>query len=303
MQIRINDTVIDYTLQGEKNLGDVLTSLDNLLAQEGYLITSVETDGLEVDVETREQWSGRELKSISELDISISHPKEIALRKLTIIDDFLTASEELLEGGAPLPESLIESAKKIEGIVRQVFGDEILKGSNTESTSLAATLTADIEKQSSGERIALIDNLRALVQERKREVEHPIRELQSVHGLIEDSISELSETPVLLQTGKDREAMSTVIRFTEHCGKLLRIYSRLSESALEKNEIMELSVGEGATVEDFFQELNGILKELADAMSAGDSVLTGDLLEYEVAPRARDLLEAIGSLESREDRV
>ena len=43
------------------------------------------------------------------------------------------------------------------------------------------------------------------------------------------------------------------------------------------------------SLQDFYQELNGILTELLEAFDAKDSVLIGDLMEYEVAPRLEQL--------------
>ena len=39
----------------------------------------------------------------------------------------------------------------------------------------------------------------------------------------------------------------------------------------------------------FYQELNGVLSELLEAFAAKDSVLIGDLMEYEIAPRLEQL--------------
>jgi hypothetical protein len=41
-------------------------------------------------------------------------------------------------------------------------------------------------------------------------------------------------------------------------------------------------------------ELNGSLGDLAAALEAGDTVLVGDLAEYEVAPRLAALLPLLG---------
>ncbi|MFO7976396.1 MAG: hypothetical protein R6V12_17375 [Candidatus Hydrogenedentota bacterium] len=47
----------------------------------------------------------------------------------------------------------------------------------------------------------------------------------------------------------------------------------------------ELTVG-GQTVKEFHDDLNGYLLEATQALKSRDSVLLGDLLEYELAPRA-----------------
>ena len=47
------------------------------------------------------------------------------------------------------------------------------------------------------------------------------------------------------------------------------------------------------TVSDYIGEFNAILKELLAAYETRDSVLVGDLAEYELAPRLRCLYAAL----------
>ena len=50
--------------------------------------------------------------------------------------------------------------------------------------------------------------------------------------------------------------------------------------------------------EKYYNELNGFLKELIDAFQINDSVLIGDLLEYEIAPRLEGLIQFIERLKA-----
>ena len=47
---------------------------------------------------------------------------------------------------------------------------------------------------------------------------------------------------------------------------------------------------DGKTCEEFYTELNGLLNDVLAAFDARDSVLIGDLFEYEIAPRVEALL-------------
>ncbi len=53
--------------------------------------------------------------------------------------------------------------------------------------------------------------------------------------------------------------------------------------------INELKIGNKSSKE-FYEELNSNLKELIEAFKTNDSVLIGDLLEYEIAPRIEMLI-------------
>ena len=53
--------------------------------------------------------------------------------------------------------------------------------------------------------------------------------------------------------------------------------------------------------DEFYKDFNSILLELTNAFGAGDSVLIGDLLEYEIAPRLDGLLFFLNELNKDED--
>jgi hypothetical protein len=50
------------------------------------------------------------------------------------------------------------------------------------------------------------------------------------------------------------------------------------------------------TLKLLLEEIGTILQELLSAYEAKDTVLVGDLAEYEIAPRLRSLQEALGPL-------
>ena len=295
MRIRINNTTIDYSLEGEKNLGEVLQSIDGLLSQDGLLITSVEADGLPVTDQLAEVAS-RDLTSIEHLDITVSHPHELSKQKLDIVLQFLLACREILATDQELTPELRARIDDVEPLVRQIFGSLAPSQDNgTEGTGtgpLAALLSPGRDLPGLEVRMNNIGELIAATEQRLREFESPLQELANLQSSIKESIDEISEAPVLLQTGKDREAMTGVIHFTEVCGRLLRLYGILSAGGAN---IDGLRVGE-AHVSEFFVELNKILTELVDAMAVSDTVLIGDLLEYEIAPRLQDLLAVSASL-------
>ena len=53
---------------------------------------------------------------------------------------------------------------------------------------------------------------------------------------------------------------------------------------------------DGKNLSDFLSDLSPILKDFSDALENSDSVLLGDLSEYEICPRLESLSKAIGEL-------
>lgn len=89
----------------------------------------------------------------------------------------------------------------------------------------------------------------------------------------------LGEVPVQLQTGRDRDAMATVTALCDAVQRLLPLLAFLPRDAEREGLIVEL---------------NATLGELATALAARDTVLIGDLAEYEVAPRLARLVPLLG---------
>jgi len=94
-------------------------------------------------------------------------------------------------------------------------------------------------------------------------------------------IPQLEEVPVLLQTGKDIKVMEIINLFSSDLKNLYQILPLLSITGLP-------SCGpevNGILLTDYPAELSPILKELMGALENKDTILVGDLSEYELAPR------------------
>jgi hypothetical protein len=71
--------------------------------------------------------------------------------------------------------------------------------------------------------------------------------------------------------------MDTIVRFSELSQTLVRLVASIFPD--NSNEKLQA----------FYQDLNSVLSELLEAFAAKDSVLIGDLMEYEIAPRLEQL--------------
>jgi hypothetical protein len=68
--------------------------------------------------------------------------------------------------------------------------------------------------------------------------------------------------------------MNIVARFVELVSKVTRLLSSEQQESCARQ----------------VEELNGILQELVEAFQSQDTVLIGDLLEYETVPRIQEIL-------------
>jgi hypothetical protein len=127
------------------------------------------------------------------------------------------------------------------------------------------------------------------------ELNDPVAEMRAAAVLFESRSRELADLPVLLQTGRDGEAMKTVLYFIEVFNKVIRVMPELAGAGVDTGV---LRIG-GSSVAQFYGEFNGILRELTDAFEHKDAILIGDLAEYEILPRMRTFFAAMdGALPS-----
>ncbi|MEI6297805.1 MAG: hypothetical protein WCO84_09305, partial [bacterium] len=136
---------------------------------------------------------------------------------------------------------------------------------------------------------AQTDRLASVFNERLSELLSPVGEMRTAATLFETRASELADLPILLQTGKEDQAMKAVLFFIEIFNKVIRIIPELRRNGVDTAAI---SVG-GQALPEFYRAFNDVLRELTDAFEHKDTVLIGDLAEYEVLPRMSEFFTAM----------
>jgi len=198
MEIRINGEQIDFQLESEKNIGDILGSVESECEKSGMTITGIRVDGIEIPADSLDGLFLRDIGSVSAMD-------------LTTI-----------------------SGKDVERLLRDL-----------------------------GTRFSV-------------------------------SVPLLQEVPVLLQTGKDLQVLEYIHRFSSDLQNLYQLLPLLSIAGIRSE-----TAGSGSIdLEAYPSELAPILGQLLAALEAKDTVLVGDLSEYELAPRIEKLGAALAAVRS-----
>ena len=85
--------------------------------------------------------------------------------------------------------------------------------------------------------------------------------------------------------------------------QLITIWGEVKQRQIQVANSLQIDIGDIAlndsTLEQRHTALNEFLEECAGALQKGDCVLLGDLLEYELAPRAEQELQIAGLLKER----
>lgn len=109
---------------------------------------------------------------------------------------------------------------------------------------------------------------------------------------IEGVIEELKNVPVEMQSGKDASAKQSIIKLSDVMNAFC---NTVTWSSLFPEAFGNIKVGE-LSLSDFLSDFSPVLKDFSDALENSDSVLIGDLAEYEICPRLEDLASALRSL-------
>lgn len=271
MTITINDVEIDYTLEKEQSLDDVLNELDSWLRTSGHVIETVRIDGAVMPSDDL-QWRERNIDAVQMVALEVRSLREKDLNDLETLRNYFELLNRVLSDGSEdqILSVLEESAYIVAGLGRYLPEVSEAFGANPRSASLNESIVK-------------------LLESRQKELLDPEKETRATVTVLRRNLSRIEEVPTTLQSGNPAEAMNAVTGFTELVSKLLRILPLLMEI---NPAVADLEV-EGMDMPSFVQDLNGILTELVESLHGEDYVLLGDLLEYEISPRVLALVDAL----------
>jgi len=191
MEIYINENKADITLDTEKILNDVLTGIENEIANSGAKIISINVDGENLNSKNFDDFAQKNIDEVNELRISSVYREEINL-------------------------SFKNIKTAIEGI--------------------------------------------------------------------EENLSNIS---INLQTGKDSQVNKTIVDFADIFDAFCQTVTIFSAFPDEFNATKI----EDKSILDFLTEFSPLLNDFMDAFEQKDTVMLGDLSEYEILPRLSQIKE------------
>jgi len=119
MNILINDEKIEYELESEKNLGEIINSLEKWVLQNGSIINSIIVDNKSVPIDYKSKDFEEDLLSITEIKISTLTNLDLALNTIKTIGEYIIKmlNEYLEDNAIKYNDQIIEGLKLItEGI-------------------------------------------------------------------------------------------------------------------------------------------------------------------------------------------
>jgi hypothetical protein len=271
--IKINGKMADITLEAEKTLGELLLGLDSWLEGSGQYLSGIEVDGELYGASFIEKAFGLSLDGISQLDIKTSSWVELMLEAL-----FGVKNDLEFFGGKPsgnsAPEALSGFQKSAEW--QESHTALFLKNNAVDIYHLMLQIL---------DGKILPEKVLPFVTERIRELQDPASEIKASFPAISEISKRLEDLPLDVQTGKDARAAETIALFSGVTEKLFRLLHILRRGGV----VVE-------NISGFLSEFGSAVKELHSAYTNKDTVLVGDLAEYELAPRLLEFSSLLGGL-------
>ena len=276
----MNGEPVSFSLEKENSLAEIYTALSGWAGGQGASLAGFEVDGAAMDLSRSGDWGARPLDGVKKICI-----QAVATQKaegLGIIRDYFELFGKALESGndETLRELLAEYPyirRGLEVYIRDLFVPGEVSGA--EELVLALREKSSFSAEEKKALSSYVQAAGRIASDRLSEVFDPGKQAAATARLLIAAKPTLENVPVLLQSGKDGEAMQNILSYTELALKAIRLLAGRNSS--------EKSSG------DFCREFNGILCELASAFEVRDSVLVGDLFEYEIAPRTDRLVELL----------
>jgi hypothetical protein len=271
MRIRINGADADIQLEAEKNVGEILCGLDSWLSGTGHRLSGIAVNGEAPDSDSMDACFDRSVDAVDTLDISTS----------AIVELFA--------------ESLIHTIQDIDAYEAAGFEDKGRFAAQWQQSPQALLLVDQSPdlfdwavKVFSGEGVSP-QGFRLLLEERVGELRDPAAEMVKIGQLVDEICARLEELSLDIQTGKDARAAETIRAFSGIAEKIFRIFNMLKLAGFPVGEITV----ENASITTYITDFGTALRELLAAYEQHDTVLVGDLAEYEMAPRLHRLHAAI----------
>jgi len=266
MEIKVNDKTLDVSLDKEKTLGDVLSGLEQWLAGLGYRISEINVDGIRTEASMIEEVFKKDINSVNCLDIHTNAAAELTAASLiNLLEDI--KEYELL--------SFEEKTKYFDKWKESATAGYIY----SELTDLYAFCISAFSAGSMDTKTLI-----SITEEIQREVNEPVNELINIEPVLKEICEKLTELPLDIQTGKEKQAAKTIQVFSAVTEKIFRIFRQLCIQGYLADEKPLAGL-----IADFAQ----LLKELLQAYEKNDSVLVGDITEYEASPKIKELYTAI----------
>jgi hypothetical protein len=302
VEVLVNEQRIDVQLENERTLGEVVQGIRNWLQDMNLYITDLQVDRASHHLDDEATWAARNISDVDQIEIVALPPWEVRLNGYRILHNYVATLADALENGelADARELLGEFPyvrRHLSDVVSDVFGRAEETTLDTVASAARDVVDNDPANVPDSEAVTSLRHITTILDSRIRELATPHQEARKTEQALRGTLTELEEVSILLQTGEEQRAMSLIVRFSELVERLLRVLG-----AVESRYGGDPAAGStGASLRERTDTLRSNLEELIQAFGDKDTVLIGDLVEYDILPTVEELLTLVPKADSHEE--
>lgn len=115
---------------------------------------------------------------------------------------------------------------------------------------------------------------------------------EKLSDLFTELANQMEKVPVDLQNGKNLEVSNSIKKLADNIEQFCHVatLATLFPETFKNTQI------EGVDFKEFFMDFSHILKDFENALQTNDSVMIGDLSEYEICPRLQSISNALKNM-------
>ncbi|MBN2652259.1 MAG: hypothetical protein JXR63_07745 [Spirochaetales bacterium] len=282
MQIYFNNELVDYSVEEEKNLIDIIKNTISFLDDHNLVTAEIIVNGNSYIPQANEAFDNMSIEEIEKINFKLISKSDYKLAELSYLKeavlDILTAIGE-------------EDKKTLINFNYNSTVDDIELFLNIKCEDLLTLIdeTQVFKGNLANEKLPLLINIFnfivEIINKRIHEMQNPEDEFNHALSSLSAMIPEIEQISIQMQTGESTKAINTILKFVEDTEKCVRLSSEVKKSNAYQNKSVDLK--------DFFTNLNVKLLELVEAFKNEDSILIGDIFEYEISPVLEQITKII----------
>ena len=308
MEIILDGKDLDFKLESEKNLNEVVNAIDGWLSEYNKFVKTISIDGNELETGESGVLDTKLISGINKLGLTTTSYSELISESLGDViayllkfmkkieqNDIEVISKNAAEGISWINEN-VKLLSALYDIDISIFPDKNKSIKNLLDEILIEYSEIDklkndqdkISKFKQNNKIK-ISQLYQSVLLMAREIKNKVQVISNIVSHkdslanIKSEIKDILDKDVLslstnIQTGKEKEAMNSVQRISLIMEKLIKIFQGIElQYAVDYNNV-QLN---GQNLKSWIEHLMKIGNEIIDAFKNNDTVLIADLFEYE----------------------
>ncbi len=321
MDILINDEKLEYTLENEKSLNEVIDCVEEWVLQNGRVISSISADDEGILPDYPLKTLHKEINGISVLKIQTLSPTEYALHTLETIGEYILdlKTRYLQSAGIENHDAILEGLTLVENGLSGVCNLLIIKdfavldGNGVSLRKMLGDLNASIQKYEKRyinvddfpETAGILDGLLSvlpkmvtwgvvknsmLMQELEGSDLFFKSALSDLCSVTQASVDKFEKIGRNLQIGSDAPALNDILFVTDLLDELVFILGLFMQEHRDWADKIRVS---GRSIQETIEGISDGLKEIEESFKSGDMVSVGDLIEYELKPLYEDVLKLL----------